>query len=83
MSDVLASNTTLGTKAHVVRIDGDSDDTVNLRNLLDGSSTASGTWSTSSNTVINGVTYKVYNYSGDATLQVLIDAAIGTIAVGP
>ena len=81
VSDVLASNTTLGTKAHVVRIDGDSDDTVNLRNLLDGSSTASGTWSTSSTATIGNTTYNLYSLSNDPSVQVLIDNQITQVTL--
>ncbi|MFM8692531.1 MAG: beta strand repeat-containing protein [Limnohabitans sp.] len=82
VSDVLASNMVVGAKSHVVQIDGDSNDTVNLTHLLDNGSQP-GTWSTTSTTVIGGVTYNVYNYSGDASLQVLIDSAITTINHGP
>jgi hypothetical protein len=75
VSDVLSSNMTLGTKAHVVKIDGDANDVVTLSKLLD-SGTAPGTWSTASTTTISGTTYNVYNYSGDSSLQVLIDNQI-------
>ena len=80
VSDVLSSNMTLGTKAHVVTIDGNADDIVTLRNLLD-SGTAPGTWSTASTTTISGTTYNVYNYSVDPALQVLIDTQISNVTV--
>jgi hypothetical protein len=80
VSDVLSSNMTLGTKAHVVKIDGDANDVVTLSKLLD-SGTAPGTWSTASTTTISGTTYNVYNYSADPVLQVLIDTQISNVTV--
>ena len=71
-SDVLHSNMTVGNATHVVQIDGDGNDIVNLNKLFDGGTTT-GTWSTSTTTTISGTTYNVYNYSGDPSLQVLID----------
>ena len=76
-SDVLQSNMTVGNATHVVQVDGDSDDIVNLSKLFDNG-TAPGTWSTASTTTISGTTYNVYNYSGDSSLQVLIDNQIAS-----
>jgi hypothetical protein len=77
VSDVLQSNMAVGGAAHVVQIDGDSNDLVNLSQLFD-SGTGTGTWSTSSTTTISGTTYNVYSYSGDSSLQVLIDNQIAS-----
>jgi hypothetical protein len=61
----------------VVQVDGDSNHIVNLSKLFDNG-TAPGTWSTASTTTISGTTYNVYNYSGDSSLQVLIDNQIAS-----
>jgi len=79
-SDVLHSNMTVGNATHVVQIDGDGNDIVNLNKLFDGGTTT-GTWSTSTTTTISGTTYNVYNYSGDATLQVFIDNQITQVTL--
>ena len=79
-SDVLLSNMTVGSASHVVQINGGSDDSVNLSKLLDNG-TQTGNWSTSSTTTLSGTTYNVYNYSGDTSLQVLIDNHITQVTL--
>jgi hypothetical protein len=79
-SDVLMSNMVVGNATHVVQVDGDSNDIVNLSKLFDNG-TAPGTWSTASTTTISGTTYNVYNYSVDPALQVLIDTQISNVTV--
>ena len=60
---------------HVLQVQGDSNDTVNLSKLFaDGH--AQGEWTTSGTTTQSGHTYNVYQHSGDASLQVLIDQHI-------
>lgn len=80
VSDVLASNMVVGAKAHVVQIDGDAGDIVNLNKLFDNGSTT-GTWSTSGTATVGTHTYNVYSYSADPSLQVLIDNHIASVTL--
>jgi hypothetical protein len=57
---------------HVVQITGDSQDVVDLSDLFaDGHTT--GTWGQNGTVQQGGQTFNVYQHSGDASLQVLID----------
>ena len=58
-----------------LQILGDAGDSVTLDQLLAEAQTG-GTWSQSGTTTQNGHTFNVYQYSGDQTLQVLIDQQI-------
>ena len=60
---------------HVLQVNGDAVDAVELEGLLDGQP---GTWTNSGPVTQNGHTYNVYQHSGDQTLQVLIDQHIAT-----
>jgi plastocyanin len=80
VSDVLSSNMTMGTKSHVVQIDGDADDVVTLRKLLDSGSSG-GTWSTSSTATVGNTTYNLYSLSNDPSVQVLIDNQITQVTL--
>ncbi len=74
VSDVLELPTN-DSGLHVLQITGDASDVISLSNLLDdGQST--GTWAQSGTVTQNGQTFNVYQYSGDASLQVLIDQHI-------
>lgn len=74
VSDVLQLPTNASGQ-HVLQVQGDANDLVSLSNLLaDGHAT--GTWGQSGTVTQNGHTYNVYQYSGDASLQVLIDQHI-------
>ncbi len=66
---------------HVLQVQGDANDAVNLSNLLD-SGAAQGTWQASGSVVQGGVTYNAYSHSADASLQVLIDQHITQVHVG-
>jgi hypothetical protein len=71
VSDVLAVQANANGQ-HVVQITGDSQDVVDLSDLFaDGHTT--GTWGQNGTVTQNGQTFNVYSYSGDASLQVLID----------
>ena len=74
LSDVLKSAVNAAGQ-HVVQVNGDANDTVNLSNLLD-TGAAPGTWQASGAVVQGGVTYNAYSHSADASLQVLIDQHI-------
>jgi hypothetical protein len=79
-SDVLQLPTNTSGQ-HVLQVQGDSNDTVNLSKVLtDGQN--QGEWSTTSTTTQNGHTFNVYQHSGDPTLQVLIDQHIAQVHVG-
>ena len=79
-SDVLQLPTNTNGQ-HVLQVQGDSNDTVNLSKVLtDGH--AQGEWSTTSTTTQNGHTFNVYQHSADPTLQVLIDQHIAQVHVG-
>ena len=74
VSDVLQLPTNTSGQ-HVLQISGDSNDAVDLSHLFaDGH--ASGTWGQNGTVQQGGQTYNVYQYSGDASLQVLIDQHI-------
>lgn len=73
----------------MVQIVGDSTDVIDLTQLLQSGTDATqsgsgsdpliamnGTWSTNGTVTQNGHTFNVYQYSGDQTLQVLIDQHI-------
>lgn len=82
VSDVLAVQANANGQ-HVVQITGDSQDVVDLSDLFaDGHTT--GTWGQSGTVQQNGQTFNVYSYSGDASLQVLIDQHIaqGNVHLG-
>jgi hypothetical protein len=67
----------------VVQITGDAQDLVDLSDLFaDGHTT--GTWAQNGTVQQNGQTFNVYSYSGDASLQVLIDQHIaqGNVHLG-
>ncbi len=71
VSDVLAVQANASGQ-HVVQITGDAQDVVDLSDLFaDGHTT--GTWGQNGTVTQNGQTFNVYSYSGDASLQVLID----------
>jgi hypothetical protein len=74
LSDVLKSAVNAAGQ-HVVQVNGDANDTVNLSNLLD-TGAAPGSWQASGAVVQGGVTYNAYSHSADASLQVLIDQHI-------
>jgi hypothetical protein len=62
-----------------VFIDGDSTSAVKLSAQYSNGS-VTGSWSLDANTsTVNGVTYKVYNYSGDANVKVLVESAITSV----
>ena len=71
VADVLATPTDASGK-HTVHVNGDSNDTLNLSNLL-GTGAAPGTWAASGAVQENGQTFNSYTYSADPTLQVLVD----------
>ena len=74
VSDVLAVQANASGQ-HVVQITGDSQDVVDLSDLFaDGHTT--GTWAQNGTVTQNGQTFNVYHYSGDQSLQVLIDQHI-------
>ncbi|MEY3992688.1 MAG: hypothetical protein RIS04_1451, partial [Pseudomonadota bacterium] len=82
VSDVLAVQANASGQ-HVVQITGDSQDVVDLSDLFaDGHTT--GTWAQNGTVQQNGQTFNVYSYSGDASLQVLIDQHIaqGNVHLG-
>ena len=82
VSDVLQLPTN-ATGQHVLQITGDSNDAVDLSHLFaDGHAT--GTWAQSGAVQQGGQTFNVYQYSGDASLQVLIDQHIaqGNVHLG-
>ena len=56
-------------------ITGDSNDAVTLSQLFADGHTE-GQWSANGQVTQNGQTFNVYHYSGDASLQVLIDQHI-------
>jgi hypothetical protein len=70
-SDVLATPTDASGK-HTVHVNGDSNDTLNLSNLL-GTGAAPGTWAASGAVQENGQSFNSYTYSADPSLQVLVD----------
>jgi hypothetical protein len=79
-SDVLQLPTNTSGQ-HVLQVQGDSNDTVNLSKVFaDGH--AQGEWSTTSTTTQNGHTFNVYQHSADPSLQVLIDQHIAQVHVG-
>jgi hypothetical protein len=71
VADVLATPTDASGK-HTVHVNGDSNDTLNLSNLL-GTGAAPGAWAASGTVQENGQTFNSYTYSADPTLQVLVD----------
>ena len=71
VADVLATPTDASGK-HTVHVNGDSNDTLNLSNLL-GTGAAPGAWAASGAVQENGQTFNSYTYSADPTLQVLVD----------
>jgi|GEM_PF-3393656 len=82
VSDVLAVQANANGQ-HVVQITGDAQDLVDLSDLFaDGHTT--GTWAQNGTVQQNGQTFNVYSYSGDASLQVLIDQHIaqGNVHLG-
>ncbi len=74
MSDVLQLPTT-ATGVHQLEVLGDANDVVDLSSLFaDGH--AEGQWAANGQVTQNGHTFNVYQYSGDQSLQVLIDQHI-------
>ena len=74
VSDVLQLPTNTSGQ-HVLQVQGDATDVVSLSHLFaDGH--ASGTWGQTGTSTQNGQTYNVYQYSGDTSLQVLVDQHI-------
>ena len=74
VSDVLQLPTNTSGQ-HVLQVQGDATDVVSLSHLFaDGH--ASGTWGQTGTSTQNGQTYNVYQYSGDTSLQVLVDQNI-------
>jgi len=74
LTDLLQLPTTANGQ-HVLQVNGDAVDAVELEGLLDGQP---GTWSNTSAVTQNGHTYNVYQHSADPSLQVLIDQHIAT-----
>jgi hypothetical protein len=66
---------------HVVQVNGEATDTVNLSNLLD-TGEAQGSWLASGVVVQTGVAYNAFSHSADASLQVLIDQNITQVNMG-
>ena len=74
VSDVLQLQTTAA-GVHQLEVLGDANDVVDLSSLFaDGH--AEGQWQQGGQVTQNGHTFNVYQYSGDQTLQVLIDQHI-------
>ena len=74
VSDVLQLQTTAA-GVHQLEVLGDANDVVDLSSLFaDGH--AEGQWAANGQVTQNGHTFNVYQYSGDQTLQVLIDQHI-------
>ncbi len=74
LTDLLQLPTTADGQ-HVLQVNGDEVDAVELEGLLDGQP---GTWSSTGAVTQNGHTYNVYQHSADPSLQVLIDQHIAT-----
>ena len=81
LADVLATPTQDSSGKRTVLIDGDAADQVTLSNLLADGASGQGQWQASGTTQFNGHDCNVFRYSGDATLQVLIDQHIATANV--
>ncbi len=74
VSDVLQLQTT-ATGVHQLEVLGDANDVVDLSSLFADGHTE-GRWQQGGQVTQNGHTFNVYQYSGDQTLQVLIDQQI-------
>ena len=74
VSDVLQLQTT-ATGVHQLEVLGDANDVVDLSSLFADGHTE-GQWQQGGQVTQNGHTFNVYQYSGDQTLQVLIDQHI-------
>ena len=64
---------------HVVQVKGDSNDTLNLSNLL--GEEAPGQWLAAGTVQQGGVTFNTYNYSADTSLQVMVEQHLQNVTL--
>jgi hypothetical protein len=78
VADVLQAPVDAVTGKHVLQIVGDSNDTLNLSNLL-GPDAATGHWASTGSVQQDGLMFNTYGYSADPMLQLLVDNHIQTV----